>query len=751
MVQIDIDLILTNYPITLSLHKRMEGYGSHNYLVTDDQDKRYVLKYYSDVNELPYIRSENDFLLQLANHITGNDTPLPIQISGDYIVYHDIGFSRLLTYIHGDFMGDLDWNDALITSLGYKTGLLMIASLSVRSNNFPNPQNRWDLQYALLNKEDISTINGSNNQKLVKYHFDHFEQFTLPLMSNCPKQNIHGDINEWNVLCKGKEVTGFIDFGDMSYGPRINELAIPLAYIMMGCSDPIHSAKCFIDAVSQHINFTAEEIDILPSLIITRACVSVINSSKSKSEQSNTDYISINEKQAWALIHKWHSWNPIYLQNEFRKSAGLSTVNLNPVKNYTEEKRKALMAPSLSLSYKQPIHMESAAFQYMYDKSGNAYLDAYNNIPHIGHAHPLISEAVSRQVRKLYTNSRYYNEIPLQYAESLLKYFPAELDTIFYVNSGTEANDLASRLAHTYTNNKGRIALEMGYHGHSPECIDFSPYKYNGLGGEGPKDHILELPLPKIYLGSQPDGETYAIEAIQMIADSIANGHQYSSIIVETISGCGGQVPLAPSYLKKVFKYCEDHNILTISDEVQVGFGRLGEYFWGFEMHDVIPDIVVLGKPMGNGLPIAAVITKKHIAETFDNGMEFFSSFAGNQVSIAAAQAVLTSIEQEGLQSNAKKMGSYFKNQLCDLQSIYPMIGDVRGQGFFLGIEFLPHNQMSASQISKLIKNRMKEKYILTSTDGKNDEVIKIKGPLCFTIDNVDLFCDRLTQILKTL
>jgi len=385
----------------------------------------------------------------------------------------------------------------------------------------------------------------------------------------------------------------------------------------------------------------------------------------------------------------------------------------------------------------------------MYDTDGNTYLDAYNNIPIVGHSHPSISEQVSTQVRRLNTNTRYHYDQLTAYSTKLLNYFPDKLNKVYFVNSGSAASDLAIRLATTHTGRRDLLVLEDGYHGNTQLGIEISPYKHNKKGGAGPAEHIHHFPLPKIF-NNPLSAEKITKAALQQIDQLIKNNTLPAAFIAEPISGCGGQVPLPQNYLNEIFPKIKEAGGVCIVDEVQVGFGRLGSWFWGFEMLGVVPDIVILGKPMGNGHPMAAVVCTEEIANSFNNGMEFFSSFGGNPISCAIGTEVLNIIEREKLQVHAKEIGNYWKTELRKLQALFPIIGDVRGEGLFLGIEIV-QNDKPATKLAVKIKNKMKEAFILTGTDGKDNNVIKVKPPLCFNKDNVDHFCSTLHKVLTFL
>ncbi len=455
-----------------------------------------------------------------------------------------------------------------------------------------------------------------------------------------------------------------------------------------------------------------------------------------------------------SLLHSWLTINPIGATIHFMD---ICDISLNNTTDIQEEVRlrDTYLSKAMSISYKKPIKMTKAAFQYMYDASGNTYLDAYNNIPLVGHSHPKVVEVGQQQMARLNTNTRYLYDILPKYAERLLATFPASLNKVFFVNSGSAASDLAIRLAATHTQSEQVMVMEHGYHGNTRLGIAISPYKFEGKGGQGAADFILTVPIPDTYRGiykkEDPEaGKKYAQDAIDILKHT---NNKVAAFIAEPIIGCGGQVPLPPHYLQHIYPAIRAQGGVCISDEVQVGFGRLGTHFWGFEMQEVVPDIVVLGKPMGNCHPIAAVVCTTPIADSFANGMEFFSSFGGNPVSCAIGNAVLEVLAAEKLQAHALEVGTYFMEQLRHLQSKFPLIGDVRGSGLFIGVE-LVKNQNSLAPATKeaaFIKNKFKENYILVSTDGPYDNVLKIKPPLCFSKENVDRFIKVFEEILSTI
>ena len=382
--------------------------------------------------------------------------------------------------------------------------------------------------------------------------------------------------------------------------------------------------------------------------------------------------------------------------------------------------------------------------QYLYDAEAKQYLDAVNNVPHVGHCHPQVVKAATQQARLLNTNTRYLYASITDYSERLLAKFPEPLSVCYLTNSGSEANDLALRLARHYTGRQDLVILDHAYHGNLGSLIDISPYKHDGKGGSGRPANVHKARLPDSYR-DPANLDSYLMSVKECLK------HETAAFICESISGCGGQVVLPDGYLTAAYQQTRETGALCIADEVQVGFGRVGTHFWGFETQNVIPDIVTLGKPIGNGHPLAAVITTREIADRFNNGMEYFNTFGGNPVSCATGLAVLDVIEDEQLQSNALAVGEILLDGLKALQSKYALIGDVRGLGLFIGVELvtdLTQKTPAAGQAS-YITERMKQKGILISTDGPFHNVLKIKPPMCFNMKNAKNLITSLNSILS--
>jgi 4-aminobutyrate aminotransferase-like enzyme len=414
--------------------------------------------------------------------------------------------------------------------------------------------------------------------------------------------------------------------------------------------------------------------------------------------------------------------------------------------------RQRILGRNLSVAYKNPVKIVRGSMQYLYDDEGRQYLDAYNNVAHVGHCHPRVVQAGQDQMAILNTNTRYLSDLINTYAQELIATLPASLNVCFFVNSGSEANELALRLARAHTNAKDLLVLDYAYHGNTTTLIDISPYKHNGPGGSGPPPWVHKLSLPDLFRGpyrydDNQAGAKYARDAIAIIEERAS----LCGFIAESLPSVGGQIVLPDGYLPVIYRAVRAAGGVCIADEVQTGYGRVGTQFWGFESYGVIPDIVVLGKPIGNGHPIGAVVTTTEIANSFNNGMEFFSTFGGNHVSCAIGIAVLKTVLEEGLQTHALSVGARLLTQLRELQQQYDLIGDVRGSGLFLGVELVKDRQTlePATEPADRIVNHLRESKVLLGTDGPFHNVVKIRPPMPFTAKDGDFLIESLGAALN--
>lgn len=728
---------------------RLEGYDSTNYKI-DALGMRYVFKIYENsIETRDLLQVEQQILVQLQSMANYNFPKNIPTRAGDHYVIVDNVIYRLLSYIEGHFLGEVSHSAELLLNFGRFLGNITALVSGMYAPILASRISSWDIQHFLKNKDLVEYIPNAKDRNLVDYFFLQFEEKVIPLQYTLRKGIIHGDANDWNVLTQADRIKGIIDFGDMCHSWLVNEIAIAMTYAMMGKEDPLESGAIVIGGYQQNFPLLESELQVLYYLVAARLCISVCNSAYTKTIKPKSAYITISEQPAWDLLKKWLRVNPLKASEVFRRAAGYPPLPI-PSAEIQLVRRKAYISESLSVSYNRPIAMERSAFQYMYDTEGNTFLDAYNNIMLAGHCHPKVVRAAQSSLAKLNTNTRYLYQELLDYSEKLLSKFPTRLNKVFFVNSGSAASDLAIRLAMAHTTKQKIMVVQHGYHGNTKTGIEISHYKYSQKNGIGKADYVIETPLPNGFNSGFQTEELAASHFMAQTQQHIANhSGELAAFIAEPIVGCGGQVPLAKGYLKGIYKEIQKQGGLCISDEVQVGFGRLGDYFWGFEMHDVVPDMVIIGKPMGNGHPIGAVVTTSKIASSFTNGVEFFSSFGGNPVSCATGNAVLEVIEEEDLQQHAKSVGDFLKSLLQKLQREHSEIADIRGSGLFLGVELMDEKGKPNTALAAQLKNGLREKYILIGTDGPYDSVLKIKPPLSFSMENAQELVDALAEQLK--
>ncbi|TDG40314.1 hypothetical protein AWZ03_013258 [Drosophila navojoa] len=410
-----------------------------------------------------------------------------------------------------------------------------------------------------------------------------------------------------------------------------------------------------------------------------------------------------------------------------------------------------------------PLKIVRGQGQYMFDEEGVRYLDCINNVAHVGHCHPEVVRAGALQMATISTNNRFLHDELVQCGRTLTSKMPPSLSVCFFVNSGSEANDLALRLARNYTKRQDVITLDHAYHGHLQSVMEISPYKFNQPGGAKKPDYVHVAPCPDIYGGQFTDklypnadlGALYAQPIADICERQLAKGQGVAAFIAESLQSCGGQILPPAGYFQAAYQAVRRTGGVCIADEVQVGFGRVGSHYWAFETQGVVPDIVCVAKPMGNGHPVGAVVTTPEIAQAFhDTGIAYFNTYGGNPVSCAIANAVMRIIDEEQLQQNAQQVGEYLLRECSQLKQEFDSVGDVRGMGLFVGIELVSDRETRSpdTQAAHWLVNRMKQLHkVLISSDGPNENVIKLKPPMCFNRENADEFLLAFRECLTTL
>ena len=948
-----------------------------NLLIATSAD-RYVLKIANRAEDAGFLALQNAALAHIAQTDPGLGVPRLIPtVAGEGMVQQAGHWIRLISFLPGQVYAGAAPSPALLGSLGAILGRL---SQALRGFGHPaahRPGFLWNLDEVMQVRPWLADVQ-ADHRAMVGRVFDRYQFHVAPRLLCLRGAVIHQDANDNNLLVDDKgRVSGIIDFGDMTYGRQINELAVALAYALLDCADIYKTALPLIAGYAAQFPLDPAEAEVLFDLVAARLAASVCISSHRVNDHPDNDYLTISQAPALRLLHRMDQTNPAFLAAFARHAAGLDPVadhaaitawlaspacqpkglfdiDLNrsgrlvlslapgapgmeftgdPVGHWTwleqefarfdarfaiglygedrdvykgpqfrspaspearsqhlgvdifiragsrlyaplpgrvlsvvdnaapydygptvilehqagpdgplfwtlyghlsretlgtitagqpveagqligfigdhtvnggwsphlhfqimtdrlglsgefpgvgqpslwpvwskivpdpnlilrlapesyqidpdpPEKlmlrRAKVLGPNLSISYTKKLKIVRGSGAYLYDHTGRAYVDAVNNIAHVGHCHPQVVAALD-QARTLNTNTRYLHNTILDYAERLGALFPAPLSVVYLVTSGSEANELALRIARTVTGRRAIVTLDWGYHGHTNALIDISPYKFNRKGGGGKPAEVEIAMLPDPYRGPSKTAQVYIASVADQIAKLQTAGLPPAAMFAEAISGCGGQVVFPDGYLAGAARLIRAAGGLMIVDEVQTGFGRVGSHMWAHGPQGVIPDIVTLGKPIGNGHPMAAVITTPDIALAFANGMEFFSSFGGNPVSTAVGMAVLDVIEAEGLQARALATGTILQTGLTALQHTHPLIGDVRGQGLFLGVELVRDRVTldPATAEASAIANHMRDNGVLISTDGPFDNVLKIKPPLAFGETEAALLLD---------
>ncbi len=760
------DLIKEVYGLEASVSK-MAAERDFNYLVKTGDKTSYVFKISNPEDSREIVEAQHQVLNHLARGKGEINCPQPIETrSGDTIFRVSCGpdrksfFFRLLTFLEGKFYSDLEAHSPeLEKNLGEFLG-----AMDRELTGFVHPAlNRyfiWDLKNIRDIRPYLKDIPETDRRNLVLHFIQLYETEVEPFRHLLPCSVIHNDANDHNILVddSGSRVTGIIDFGDMVYSQTVNELAAGLAYAIMNKTDPTKTMVRVVSGYHCQRPLTEAEIDALFFLIAARLSISVALSAHRLNHSPGNKYLQISTAPAWETLEQLGRINPDRITLTLRKECGFSQAGIRsgPSVNEILQSRKQRIGSTLSISYQKPLKMTRGYMQYLFDNEGKEFLDTVNNVCHVGHCHPRVVEAAQRQFSLLNTNTRYLYDSLVDLSESLCSTLPEPLRVCYFVNSGSEANELALRIAKTCTGHRDFVVIDHAYHGNTNAVIEISPYKFDGPGGTGQSPHVHKVRMPDTYRGEFREddpkaGLKYGRDIDQALRKIKQTGKGIAGFIAESISSVGGQIFLPAHYLESIYEQVRKAGGLCIADEVQVGFGRVGSHFWAFELQDVVPDIVTMGKPMGNGHPIAAVVTTPEIDAAFNKGMEYFNTFGGNPVACTIGLSVLEVIRSENLQQHASEVGKYFLEQLEELMKEHDLIGDVRGSGLFLGIELvLDRSSLEpAKEHAYDIANRMRENGILISIDGPLHNVIKIKPPLVFNKKDADRYVEQLDRILN--
>lgn len=674
---------------------------------------------------------------------------------------------RAFSYLEGVPMGQSPEDSALTRNLGQTMARINLALRSLFHPAADHPI-AWNIQSFDQISMHVSCIEDEREKGLVIRSLQRFNDNVKPKLPSLRHQIIHNDISFHNTVVKEHDpstISGIYDFGDMVYAPMIQDLATTAAEIPAGCKDPLARSAEIIAGYDEVMELEECEIELLPNLMISRLAICLLIESWSSSANSWSD--DRDHYDGWRIkcadyLENMLSQPRESLSNLFRSCCGRSLKNDTDVfsdlaqtnTNKTVLERTRLLGNASYTAYKEPLHLVKGSGVWLYDNSGNRYLDVYNNVPHAGHCHPRIVSAIAKQTATLNTNTRYVYDIITDYAQRLTQTLPEGLDVCYFVSSGSEANDLAWRLATNYTGNSGGLVIENAYHGVTEIGDALSPAERSNP--TNPMIAVEQIQAPDEFRGEwkQADlerGPHYATYVDHAILELKSKGHRPAAFFMDMILSSSGVYNPAPGYLENVFDKVRAAGGLCVADEVQSGFGRTGHHMWGFQIGDVIPDIVTFGKPIAGGYPMGLVVTTRDIADKFEQSTEFFSTTGGNPVACAAANAMLDVIENEDLLNNAIGMGEEITKGIKQLAEKFPIIGDVRGSGLFIGVELVrnPNTLEPAPEEASKLLNILRDERVLIGKDGIHKNVLKIRPPMVFNSSHVKILLKKLEIALS--
>ena len=736
----------------------LDSERDQNFRISTEAGDHFVIKIANSAEDPAVI----DMQLKALEHIAIVDPKLPVpevlysrsglafeQIQAENGAYHSL---RILSYMSGAHPKDDPTDQALLRPMG-----ACLARLALALRGFFHPKANyellWDLKHTSKLRQYLPHITDPNHHELVCYFLDRFDRNVIPMIPKLRAQVVHNDLVPDNILVDENDpgrIVGIIDFGDMTHTLLINDLATTIAPMLRDHADPVGTAAEILAGYHELVPIEAAELRILYDLIAVRlTMLNVIAYWRATIHPYNQDYITGGVDETWTSLEVWRTQNPEDVTRKFFRTCGLWELHeVTSVKKDANEKyqshlsrRARLLGPHAYLFYDRPLHIVRGEGVWLCDDHGDRYLDAYNNVAHVGHCHPHVVNAIAKQAGRLNTSARYMHGYILELAEQITKHMPEPLSVCMFVCTGSEANELAWQMSKVASGNDGALITKFTYHGSAAATTQFST---ETIPEDKLPSHVQTLFAPTSdSTFRKPDSGLHS--AIMALDE---HGHKPAMLILDTAFVSDGIYTSPNGYLNTLFSKTHAAGGLCVADEVQGGFGRLGQHFWGFQFDDGIPDIVTLGKPMGNGHPLAAVVTRPEIAESLAKEMEYFSTFGGNPVSCAAGLAVLEVIEKEALQQNALEVGQYLRGRLAKLQKDYPVIGELHGSGLLLGVDIIKPDGTLNPEMADQIMNLMRDHGVLIGTTGQNYATLKIRPPIVFRKEHAEILLAALTKAL---
>lgn len=760
----------SSYGIDAVAVRDLGSYIDQNSQLTASDGREYLLKVHDAQEHEAVLDLQNKVMAHVSRQVEGISFPKPMtSLAGKEIetLEGDEGhrhYVRLLSFVPGTLIKEVTPIPyELLREVGHIAGDMDAALQGFYHPAANRPDIPWDLKNATRTGRLSGYIECPHKRRISEYFLLKFDNDVAPVLSELRKSVVHGDTHRYSVLLgeNRDRVSGIIDFGDVVYTHTVCNLAVCLSDMVVHQPDPIAAAVEVVGAYHQAHPLSESELSILFPLMCTRLAIYMSMAAYSRAQDPDNAHAQSKEDDVLALMEKLVAINPIHALERFRTICQFPSLKLDSrqQEEFNLEQRKAFFARSLYTHYREPLHLTGGALQYLHDDSGRSYLDCVNNVCQWGHCHPHIVRAAQKQMARLNTNSRYVYDVMTQYAERLLATLPDPLDTCFLVNSGSEANDLALRLARTYTGKQDVIVIDRAYHGNSTVCTEISPHRVDRPGKPGLGSYVHKCLVPDTFRGEfgrdDPQaGEKYAAHIQTLLENASHDGSGVAAFYAESLIGTGGQIVLPDNYLKTAYQYVRESGGVCIADEVQMGFGRVGSHMWCFETQQVVPDIVTMGKPMGNGHPMAAVITTREIAEAYDQGgVTYFNTFGGNPVSCATGLAVLDVLQNEELQQNTSRMSALLFDGLEALKKRFSAIADVRGLGLYIGVELVEDRDtlVPATTLAGQVVEEMKSRGVLLNTNGYSNNIIKIKPPLIIGEQDVKRLLQAFDEVFRLL